>query len=89
MSELKTINKNVKAELTEKKSKFIVNIFYVQNEEEVSDILKKIRKEFFDAKHHCYAYRILNEECILQRCSDDGEPSRYSRKTNAYNIRKK
>ena len=89
MSELKTINKNVKAELTEKKSKFIANIFYVQNEEEVSDILKKIRKDFFDAKHHCYAYRILNEDGILQRCSDDGEPSRNSRKTNAYNIRKK
>ena len=89
MSELKTINKNVKAELTEKKSKFIANIFYVQNEDEISDIIKKIRKQFFDAKHHCYAYRILNEDGIIQRCSDDGEPSRNSRKTNAYHIRKK
>lgn len=89
MNELKTINDNAVAEITEKKSKFIANVFYVQNEEEVSSILKKIRKEFFDAKHHCYAFRILSNDAIIQRCSDDGEPSRNIGKTNAYYIRKK
>lgn len=75
MNELKTINNNVVAEIVEKKSKFIANIFYVQNEEEVNFILKDIKKQFFDAKHHCFAYRIINDENIIQRSSDDGEPS--------------
>lgn len=75
MNELKTINNNAVAEIVEKKSKFIANIFYVQNEEEVNFILKDIKKQFFDAKHHCFAYRIINDENIIQRSSDDGEPS--------------
>ena len=89
MNVLKTINKHEMAEITEKKSKFIANIFYIQNEDEVFDILKKIRKKFFDAKHHCYAYRIMKDNNIIQKSNDDGEPSRNSRKTNTYNIRKK
>ena len=75
MNQLKTINNNAIAELVEKKSKFIANIFYVQNEEEVNFILKNIKKQFFDAKHHCFAYRIIDNENIIQRSSDDGEPS--------------
>lgn len=75
MNELKTINNSVTAELVEKKSKFIANIFYVQSEEEINEILKKIKKEYFDAKHHCFAYRIISNESIIGRSSDDGEPS--------------
>ena len=89
MNILKTINNDEMAEITEKKSKFIANIFYVKSEDEVSNILKKIRKEFFDAKHHCYAYRVIKDNNIIQKSNDDGEPSRNSRKANAYNIRKK
>lgn len=89
MSELISIEKNVTAEITEKKSKFIANIFYVQNEEEVENILKDIRKKYFDAKHNCYAYRIINNQNILQRFNDGGEPSRNCRKTNIEYIRKK
>ena len=49
MSELISIEENVTAEITEKKSKFIANIFYVQNEEEIEKILKSIKKKYFDA----------------------------------------
>ena len=89
MDVLKTINHHEMAEITEKKSKFIANIFYIQNEDEIFDILKKIKKKFFDAKHHCYAYRIMKDNNIIQKSNDDGEPSRNSRKANTYNIRKK
>lgn len=89
MKEFKTINNNANAEIIEKRSKFIANIFYVQNEEEINNILKNIKKEYFDAKHNCYAYRIIENENIIQRSSDDGEPSRNSRKTYIEHFRKK
>lgn len=85
MNKLKTINNNITADITVKKSKFIANVYYVESEEEVNEILKSVRKKFFDAKHNCFAYRILNNKSILERSSDDGEPSRNSWKTNINN----
>lgn len=71
----KTIDNEAEGIITEKKSKFIANIFYVENEKEAEEILKKIKKKYYDARHNCYAYRIKNENGILQKQSDDGEPS--------------
>ena len=71
----KTISDNVSAELVEKKSKFIANIFYVETVEEAEKCLEETRKKYHDARHNCYAYSILTEEGIVNRFSDDGEPS--------------
>ena len=71
----KTIDNEAEGIITEKKSKFIANIFYVENEKEAKKIKKKIKKKYYDARHNCYAYRIKNENGILQKQSDDGEPS--------------
>lgn len=71
----KTIKKNVEAEIVEKRSKFIANIFYVQSIEEAENYLNIIRKKYHDAKHNCYAYSIMTDEGIVNRFSDDGEPS--------------
>ena len=71
----KTISKNVSAEIIEKKSKFIANIFYVENIEEVEEILKNLRKKYFDARHNCFAFRIITKTGVIERFSDDGEPS--------------
>lgn len=60
-------------ELVEKKSRFIANIFYVENEKEASDKLNEIRKKYYDAKHNCYAY-ILGAGGENVKSSDDGEP---------------
>lgn len=73
--QFKTINQNVTAEIVEKKSKFIANLVYVENSEQVEQELEKIRKKFHDAKHHCFAYRIQEENTVIERASDDGEPS--------------
>lgn len=71
----KTIKENVCAELVEKKSKFIANIFYVESREEAEDIIKKVNKKYYDARHNCYAYRIITKDGVIEKSSDDGEPS--------------
>ena len=71
----KTIKKEVTAEITEKKSKFIANIFHISSVEEAEEILKKVRKKYNDARHNCYAYRVLKDGEIVFKSSDDGEPS--------------
>ena len=72
---LKTIKENVSAEIVEKKSKFIADLIYVQSVEEAEEHITRIRKKYFDAKHHCFAYSIMTNEGIINRASDDGEPS--------------
>ena len=72
---MRTISEENKAEILVKKSKFIANIFYIENEEEANNIIKKIKKDYFDARHNCYAYRISSENYILEKFSDVGEPA--------------
>ena len=61
-------------EITEKKSRFIADIRPVSTEEEALAFIEEIRKKYWDARHHCYAY-ILGERGQQSRCSADGEPS--------------
>ncbi len=70
----KSIKENAEAIVVEKKSKFIANTFYVESEEEAEEILAKIKKKYYDARHHCFAYRIRKDEGIIAKQSDDGEP---------------
>ena len=58
----KTIKENVSAELVEKKSKFIANLFYIESREEAEDIIKMQKKKYYDARHNCYAFRVLGED---------------------------
>ena len=58
----------------EKGSKFIAEAFIVMSEDEAKAAITAIKKEYFDARHHCYAYMIGPEKKIF-RSSDDGEPS--------------
>lgn len=74
MDNFNTIKKNVQSELIEKKSKFIVNLFYVESVKEAEEIINKTKKKYFDARHNCIAYRIM-EENLVEKSSDDGEPS--------------
>ena len=74
MKEFKTIKENATSEIEERRSKFISNIFYVETEEEANEKIKNIKKQYYDAKHNCFAY-IINKENQIKRFSDDGEPS--------------
>lgn len=71
----KTILNDSEAEIVEKKSRFIANIFYVETQEEAEEKIKEIKKKYFDARHNCFAYSIVTKDNIVERFSDDGEPS--------------
>lgn len=58
----------------EKNSKFFGYAFPITTEEEIKEILERLRKEHFSARHWCYAYQIGTEK-IQYRANDDGEPN--------------
>lgn len=58
----------------EKGSKFLAFAFPVTSVEEVKPILERLKKEYYDARHHCYAY-VLGADKEVFRANDDGEPS--------------
>lgn len=70
----RTVEKEANAEIIEKKSRFIAELYPVASEEEALGILEKVKKRYWDARHHCWAF-IIGKEQPLERCSDDGEPS--------------
>jgi len=58
----------------EKGSKFLAFLFPVEDEDRIKEHLSRLRREYFDARHHCFAYRLgLTGE--IWRVNDDGEPS--------------
>ncbi len=72
---MKTITSNTEAEIVEKRSKFIGNLYYVETEEQAENKLKEIKKKYNDARHNCFAYRVYDKNTVIERASDDGEPS--------------
>lgn len=55
------------------KSRFLGYCLHVETEQEAQDALSRIRKRHYDARHCCYAFRLI--EGGIARSSDDGEPS--------------
>jgi uncharacterized YigZ family protein len=70
----KTIYQGGSGEIVEKKSRFIADVFPVSSEAEVIDCLEGVKKQYWGARHHCWAC-IIGTEHMLERCSDDGEPN--------------
>lgn len=58
----------------EKGSKFIALAYPVSDEEGIKNVLEEIKKKYYDARHHCYAYR-LGKEGLVFRANDAGEPN--------------
>lgn len=61
-------------EIEEKKSRFIAHVSPAQTEEEALAFIEAKKKQYWDARHNCYAY-VLGDKAQLVRFSDDGEPS--------------
>lgn len=55
-------------------SRFIALAYPVETQQQVKDIVTSLKKEYHDARHHCYAYRLGYKGDVF-RSSDDGEPS--------------
>jgi len=70
----RTIENHSEGIYKEKGSKFLAFAYPVSSEEEISQCLADIRKQYHDARHHCYAWR-LGPEKLRYRVNDDGEPS--------------
>ncbi|MBP3326634.1 MAG: YigZ family protein [Coprococcus sp.] len=68
-----TIVNSGQDEIVEKKSRFIGYAVPVKSEEEAYALIESIKKKHYDARHHCFAFAIGNEN-TLYRFSDDGEP---------------
>lgn len=70
-----TIKQHVQSEIVEKKSKFIANIYFVESKEEAENKIKEEKKKYHDARHNCSSYRVIENGKIIEKASDDGEPS--------------
>ena len=73
MQTYKTVYQGGQGEIEEKKSRFIANVLPISSEEEALEFLAKMKKQYWDARHNCFAYTV-GKNFELQRCSDDGEP---------------
>ncbi|PKP03060.1 MAG: YigZ family protein [Bacteroidetes bacterium HGW-Bacteroidetes-6] len=69
-----TIEKSARAQFKDRNSRFIGLVFPVNTEEEIKEIQQQLRKEFYDARHHCFAW-IIGFDGSSFRANDDGEPS--------------
>jgi uncharacterized YigZ family protein len=69
-----TIKASSKGTYKEKGSRFLASAFPVISQEEIKPIVDSVRKEYHDARHHCYAY-MIGRERLIWRTNDDGEPS--------------
>ncbi len=70
----KTIKDTAEGYYTEKRSKFYAFAHHVSSVDEIKELNQKYRKQYYDARHVCYAYR-LGPEGKDFRANDDGEPS--------------
>lgn len=70
----KTIARIAEGLYKEKGSRFIALAYPVRTEEEVKEIVADLKSRYYDARHHCYAYR-LGADMKKFRANDDGEPS--------------
>jgi uncharacterized YigZ family protein len=74
MATYQTISSKSEALFKDRGSRFIGIAMPAQSEEEVNELLTNCRKQYYDATHHCYAYRI-GIQTISYRANDDGEPN--------------
>ena len=71
----KTVYEGGTGEIIEKKSRFIATVIPIESEDEAIEFIEGMKKKYWDAAHNCSAY-VLGKNHEIQRCSDDGEPSK-------------
>ena len=69
-----TLKEASTAEIVEKKSRFIANSCHIESKEEAEEKINLIKKKYYDAKHNCFAFSIVDKDGnLLEKSSDDGE----------------
>jgi len=75
MSEIySSIQHEASAQIKVEGSRFIADAFSIEDEESAKSKIEAVRKKYFDAAHHCFAY-VIGADGKNFRYSDDGEPS--------------
>ena len=67
-----TVDNFVEVTYKEKRSVFMGQVYHCETENEATNILVPIKKKYYDATHHCFAYKLITEQF---KYSDDGEPN--------------
>lgn len=70
----KTVASDARGLFKDRGSRFIALVIPVTGQEQIKEKLEELRKEFHDARHHCYAW-VLGPDRQTWRANDDGEPS--------------
>ena len=70
--EIRTIDDFRETITTINKSRFIAQVYFLKTEDELKDYLTKAKKKYYDASHHCYAYKLADGKFHY---SDAGEPN--------------
>lgn len=71
---IKIVVSGGRAEIVEKKSRFIATVKPVTTQEEALEFVESTKKKYWDARHNCSAF-VIGSQNEITRCSDDGEPS--------------
>lgn len=74
-TEIRTIENSVTNEIVEKRSRFIAHVYNVESVEQAEEKIKEIKKKYYDAKHNCFAFSVLEDNQVKIKMNDDGEPS--------------
>lgn len=69
-----TISESSEGIYEEKRSKFLSKAIHIEDVNKAKEIILNAKKEYYDARHNCYAY-IIGEDKKQQKFFDDGEPS--------------
>ena len=73
-SSYRVVTRGGTAEIVEKRSRFIAEVFPVHTPEEAEEYIAQVTKRTWDARHHCHAF-VLGSGGAISRCSDNGEPA--------------
>lgn len=70
-----TLENSTLHKITREKSRFIALLSPAVCQDDVQRRLKEVRKSYHGASHHCFAFRLLIDDVIIEASHDDGEPS--------------
>lgn len=70
-----TVARDTKVEIEVKRSRFLCTLVRVEDEAAARAVVERLRKQHWDARHHCSAFRIGPPPSPVERSSDDGEPA--------------
>ncbi len=74
MSSYLTIARDAEAQVEVKRSRFLCTLVRVEDEDAARAVVERLRREHWEARHHCSAF-VLGPRGEIERSSDDGEPA--------------